>query len=324
MKRFGFLFSSMILLVGMLFAWQSQQADASGLAQQTNTPRGGALYDKWYAVIGKDAPAGNQPIWLRQTTNTLSGADTWRCVSCHGWDYQGKDGAYRSGSNFTGFPGLLDSAKKLSKDEVVASLSGKNDPGHDFSKYMAASDLNDLADFVKNGLIDDNAYINPQTLDVIGGDSANGKKLYDSSCGTCHGQNGDAKNILFEGKQAGLGTLAAIDPWRFLHKTRFGTPGTEMPLHAATSPAWIPQDGRDVLAYVQRNIKTGQETPNPSGALSGHETPSANPGGPANGVFGGFLTAIGAVTTGVGFAVLLGAVLVIIIFLVVWTMRDRK
>lgn len=324
MRRFFVLFCSIIVFAGMLFAWQSQQAAASGLNQQANIPRGGALYDKWYAVIGKDAPAGNQPIWSRQTTNTLSGADTWRCSTCHGWDYQGKDGAYRAGTNYTGFPGLLTSAQKLSKEEVIASLSGKNDPGHDFSTYMASSDLSDLADFIKSGLIDDNQYINQQTLDVIGGDTANGKKLYDSSCGNCHGPDGSAKNISFEGQEVGLGRVGAIDPWRFLHKTRFGTPGTEMPLHAAMSPAWTPQNGRDVLAYVQQSFKTGQETPNPSGALTGHETPAVSPGGPVNGAFGGFLTALGAITTSIGFTILLGTVLVVIIFLVVWTMRDRK
>jgi hypothetical protein len=324
MRRYLVLLSSVFLAAGMLLTWQAQQVKASELNQQGSLARGGALYDKWFAVIGKDAPAGNQPIWARQTTNTLSGADTWRCVSCHGWDYQGKDGAYRSGTNYTGFPGLLAAAQKLSKVEMVAALSGKNDPLHNFAQYMAISDLNDLVDFIKGGLVDDNQFINQQTLDVIGGDTTNGKKLYDGSCGTCHGPTGAAKDIVLDGKEVDLGTVAAIDPWRFLHKPRFGPPGTDMPLHAATSPAWTPQDGRDVLAYVQLNFKTGLETPNPSGALSGHETPAANPGGPVNGVFGGFLTAIGAITTGVGFAVLLGAILVVIIFLVVWTMRDRK
>jgi thiosulfate dehydrogenase len=52
------------------------------------------LYDSWWTVTGTDRPTTDQPLWQTQTTNTRTGADTWRCKECHGWDYQGKDGAY--------------------------------------------------------------------------------------------------------------------------------------------------------------------------------------------------------------------------------------
>jgi len=85
------------------------------------------------------------PIWSRQTTNTLSGQDTWRCVTCHGWDYQGKDGAYRSGSNYTGFPSVYKQVQDMSEDEIVAHLKGSKDLSHDFSAYIDDASLNDLA-----------------------------------------------------------------------------------------------------------------------------------------------------------------------------------
>jgi thiosulfate dehydrogenase len=262
------------------------------------------------------------PLWSRQTTNTLSGPDTWRCVTCHGWDYQGKDGAYRSGGNYTGFPGLLQSSQKLTKEQIIDQLSGKRDPAHDYSKLLAANELSDLADFIKGALVDDNQFINPQTLDVIGGDQANGEKFYKSGCASCHGDDGSKLKIRFEGLDAGLGTLAALDPWRFLHKTRFGTPGTQMPLHATAG--WTAKDGRDVLLYAQVKFKTGQEKPVPGGALIGRENPEASPGGPANTWLTGLLTGLGAIGSTVGFALLIGGVLVGIIFLVVWVMRGRQ
>lgn len=322
MKRVSLLIVLFTVVALGILTRQDQAVQAAGLLQQPDYPRGGALYDKWYAVIGKQPPAGNMPVWARQTTNTLSGPDTWRCVTCHGWDYQGKDGAYRSGTNYTGFPSLLSAAQKLSKEQVIDQLSGKRDPAHDFSKLMVAADLSDLADFVKGALIDDNLFINPQTLDVIGGDMVNGEKLYKATCTSCHGEDGSKLKFRFEGLDAGLGTLATIDPWRFLHKTRYGTPGTQMPV--GSTLGWTPKDGRDVLLYAQARFKSGPSLPTPGGVITGRETPEVKGGGPGNSWFTGLLTGLGAIGTSVGFALLIGGILVAVIFLVVWTMRGRK
>ncbi|MEJ2559031.1 MAG: hypothetical protein P8186_23010, partial [Anaerolineae bacterium] len=89
----------------------------------TAVSRGGLLYDKWWTITGAEEPTTDHPLWATQSTNTASGADTWRCKECHGWDYKGKDGAYGSGSHFTGFPGVYDAQSK-SVDELVAALKG--------------------------------------------------------------------------------------------------------------------------------------------------------------------------------------------------------
>ncbi|MFQ5408280.1 MAG: hypothetical protein ACE5FI_07670, partial [Anaerolineales bacterium] len=65
--------------------------------------RGGLLYDKWWVPLGLDQPEDDHPLWATQDSNTRSGKDTWRCKECHGWDYQGVDGAYGGGSHMTGF-----------------------------------------------------------------------------------------------------------------------------------------------------------------------------------------------------------------------------
>jgi mono/diheme cytochrome c family protein len=285
-------------------------------------PRGAGLYDNWFALLNKEPPAGNMPIWPRQVTNTRSGADTWRCVTCHGWDYQGKEGAYKSGTNFTGFPGVLRAGKEKTKDEIISILSGKNDPAHNFSQYLDQQSLDQLAIFLNAGLIDDSIYIDPISLHVIGGDAANGGKLYNQVCSSCHGTDGAKIVFRFEGQNASLGDLAAIDPWRFLHKTRFGTPGTEMPV--GFDLGWTPQQGRDVLLFAQ---SMPQKIAKPA-ATAVMEQPRVEepgqPGGPARNVFSGIITALTAMAVGLGFNVLIGAALIGIILLLVWVLRGRK
>lgn len=282
--------------------------------------RGAMLYDRWYTVLEQDAPEGDMPLWETQTTNTASGPDTWRCVSCHGWDYQGRDGAYRYGANYTGFPGVYH-ARDKSPDEIVASLQGQGNPQHDFSQYMNEASMNDLAIFITQALIDDNEYIDPQTLEIKGGDAQHGKQLYTQSCAECHGEDGKKIEFRFEGRQAWLGTLAQLDPWRFLHKTRFGTPGTAMTI--GYKLGWTPQDGRDVLLYA-RSFPNNLEFVVPPPSMEGEEASNQDLGGPAKSIFGGVLTALGAVATALGFAVMIGGLLVGIIFLVVWLVRGQN
>src|SRR5680860_1572250 len=93
------------------------------------------------------------PVWARQDSNTRSGADTWRCKECHGWDYQGAEGAYGSGSShFTGLPGVF-GAQDESVADLLAKLTGMTDPDHDFS-VLSDADLADLVSFLQEGRLD--------------------------------------------------------------------------------------------------------------------------------------------------------------------------
>jgi len=322
MKRlialWGFLF---ITLSATLALGQVAPAAASSPGEEPpDLPRGAALYDKWYAVLGVDPPPGNMPLWSRQTSNTRSGPDTWRCVSCHGWDYQGKDGAYRAGNNYTGFPGLM-AVRARSSEEVIAQLSGKRDPQHDFSPYLSPTDQQALTAFLQTGLINDNDYIDPVSLKVLNADSSNGKTLYEQTCASCHGADGAKIAFRFEGTDASLVTLANRDPWRFLHKTRFGTPGTAMPV--GYQLGWKPEQGRDVLRYVQ-SLPTGREGASAPPSMENRPQAPGKTGGPANDTFSGILTALGAMLATLGFNLLVAGILVGIILLLVWALRGRK
>ena len=204
---------------------------------------GGRLYDNWIATLGVDAPAGNQPLWATQTTNTRSGGDTWRCEECHGWDYLGSEGQYGSGSHFTGFPGIL-SAKNKSSEELTAVLKSEN---HDFSSYFNNDQLNALITFMQQ-MQDMSPYINDDG--TINGDAEHGQALYNATCAMCHGSDGNL--IDFEDGEGSeyVGTLANDNPWEVFNKISYGQTRTTMP--PAVTLGWSWQDIADVLAYTQR------------------------------------------------------------------------
>ncbi len=310
----------MSFFVLALFASITGLAFASELSgPRPDLVEGAQLYDKWYAALGVDAPQGDMPLWSRQSSNTRSGAETWRCVECHGWDYKGAQGAYASGSHATGFPGLLEAAAQMSADEIVSSLKGSQESQHDFSAYLPESAMQKVAVFLKEGLIDDSQYINPLSLKVIDGDAAHGKELYEATCATCHGAEGTQIIFRSEGVDETLADVANRDPFRFLHRTRFGVAGTEMPV--GYELGWTPADGRDVLMYAQ-SLTRGKEKAEVTGA--GQGSGESGESRPATNLWTGILTGIGAFFVTFGSALLILTGLLLAGAAVVVALRRRK
>jgi thiosulfate dehydrogenase len=216
------------------------------LPTESPLAEGGRLYDKWWKAIGTEAPTEDQPLWATQATNTRSGADTWRCKECHGWDYKGKDGAYGSGSHYTGFPGVL-AARHKSLDEITAVLSGKTNPDHDFSDVLDEYALKALATFLREGVTDTQAHISADK--TVNGNADRGETLYSDTCVRCHGGDGTVINFKDEAHPEYIGTIANGNPWEFFHKISFGQPGEPMP--SGVNLGWTPQDIADVLTYAQ-------------------------------------------------------------------------
>jgi thiosulfate dehydrogenase len=207
---------------------------------------GGQLYDEWWVVLGVDEPTGDQPLWATQDTNTRSGADTWRCKECHGWDYRGADGAYGSGSHTTGFAGVLD-ASSLSSDELLAWFNGQANPDHDFSAAMGETGMDAMVAFIQQEMTDISSFVDGDGM--VSGDPRNGRDLFGDTCANCHGVDGKTHNFGSEDEPEYVGTLAVDNPWEFFHKASFGQPGEPMPQGRALG--WTMQDIADVLAYAQ-------------------------------------------------------------------------
>ena len=208
---------------------------------------GGRLYDKWWNEdAGATEPSADHALWQLQTSNTRSGSTTSRCKECHGWDYKGKGGAYSSGSHYTGFVGPYQAGATMTKDDLVAVLQGATDYRHDFSSVLSDQALDNLADFLKYGLINDTLYIDYATKTPLNADATNGQTRYEQTCSACHGADG--RLILF-GEDDGVGNIANDNPWEFVHKVRAGQPGTDMP--SAIVSGWGIDDVIDVLGYSQ-------------------------------------------------------------------------
>ncbi len=210
--------------------------------------RGGLLYDKWWTPLGLDAPEEDHPLWSSQTSNTRSGADTWRCKECHGWDYSGTDGAYASGSHFTGFTGIM-SFSGGDANNALAALQGATNADHDFSTVMDEQALIDIALFITEEMMDYSTAIADDKL-ATSSDLSTGETLYQDTCTECHGPEGLAINFKSTvSSPEYVPGLANGNPWEFLHKVRFGHPGSEMP--SAIDNGWTEDEQAAVLAYSQ-------------------------------------------------------------------------
>jgi thiosulfate dehydrogenase len=209
------------------------------------------LYDTWWRVVpGASEPKSDQALWSLQTTNKRKGSVTWRCKECHGWDYKGKDGAYGSGSRYTGFPGVWEVAQKKSAEELAAALRGSTNPKHDFSSVLRPADINDLANFLKSGLVNAMQYVDYKTKKPVSGDAGRGKALY-AACGACHGPDGKNLNFGTEKSPEYVGTIAITNPQEFLHKIRVGQPGSNPPMAGSLVIGWSTNQVVDILAYTQ-------------------------------------------------------------------------
>jgi thiosulfate dehydrogenase len=220
-------------------------AYAQTLPEAPIVSNGGIMYDKWWKALGIDAPEGDMPLWATQDTNTRSGADTWRCKECHGWDYMGVDGAYGSGSHMTGFKGIMDAASMTAED-IVAWLDGTKNADHDFSPYFDDAAMEMMVAFIQNGLQDVSPFINDDKS--ANGDAGAGEVLYEE-CAECHGDDGKAIMFGDESDPEYVGTIANDNPWEFLHKVTNGQPGTHM--IQGREMGWTLEDIVNILTYAQ-------------------------------------------------------------------------
>lgn len=206
---------------------------------------GGRIYDVWWDALGRTRPQDKNQNY--PATGKRTGATTWRCVECHGWDYKGSEGVTAPGGAFearyTGIKGTLAAAGKP-VDVIAKSLRL---PPHNYSADMLRDeDLARVALFVSKGQHDADRFIERRT-GKVNGDPARGAAVFQTICAACHGFDGKALNWGKPDEPAYVGTEAASLPWEVLHKIRNSHPGAAM-INLQAFPLEV---AIDVLAYAQ-------------------------------------------------------------------------
>ncbi len=194
----------------------------SGITQaaevESSIARGGLLYDKWYKVIDADKPTEPHPLYPADKKYAEKPDANWRCKECHGWDYLGVDGAYASGKHSSGITGI----NGTSGQPTAAIVETLNGDAHGYGNLLSDQDMTDLANFVSQGQVDMNPYIDRATK-APKGDAIKGEAYYNTICAKCHGLEGKLpKDMKPFGAQMG-------NPWEVMHKILNGQPAEKMP-----------------------------------------------------------------------------------------------
>lgn len=217
------------------------------------------MYSKWWSndlgvLDPTELPPGDNAAWIATGNTTTKGMQTWRCKSCHGWDYIGNEGQYVDPKHkyYTNIPGILSTAKYTPKTKgnaaaVFAVLDtglmpdGTVIPDHNFGAHLTKIDpLYALTKFVEqvrteadNPLPGSNINGSPTTIVAnihTVANQAEGYRFYNlPTCVTCHGTDG--KQVIINPDKPKephtiTGALRSVGVEEF-HKLRFGQPGTD-------------------------------------------------------------------------------------------------
>jgi thiosulfate dehydrogenase len=246
MKIFTSFIVSLSLATTLTLAYgigQEEQASAKNKNKDA-IKRGAQMYDNWIKLADYQ-PVGNNPLY--PPAGKASGESTWLCAECHGWDYIGKNGSYRSGDHYTGIEGIFAASQK--DETALKNILSDNASQHDFKPYLDAEQLDALILFIKKGLFE-----TASVIDANGrakGNAKQGAAMFAKNCVSCHGKDGNGYD--FEYKQKGIqgiGWLANENPQKALHKIRWGNPGTYMP-SLLFDAKLEDNDAVDILTYAQ-------------------------------------------------------------------------
>ncbi len=244
-RRYRLLASVFVLGATMSASAQPTTEFATGAptdpSSEWTLSAGGRLYDSWWLALGKEPPKSTNPAY--PDAGKATGANTWRCKECHGWDYRGREGDYSTGSHYSGIAGIRNAQGKP-PSSIEKILRDKN---HPYTPDMLSDvDIKRLAEFVSKGQHDTRRAIKGKPGKSTGS-VARGKAVFQTTCAACHGFDGKLLNWGNEKTPEYIGTAANEFPEEFLHKTRNSHPGAAM-INLRAFPL---QDSIDVFAYAQ-------------------------------------------------------------------------
>jgi len=212
---------SHIFIISYIFSCSSISYSHEKNAKAAQISEGGRLYDKWWQEYNLKKPTSTHASY--PSSSKKKGSATWRCKECHGWDYQGNNGAYSKGSHYTGIIGIQNYAGKPINN-IVEILKDSN---HRYDTVMLDKALRKIAVFVSEGQIDAKQFINNKTKKAKG-DIDIGQHVFADKCVRCHGVEGTDINFKDNVEPEDIGTVASKNPWEALHKIYNGHPDSLM------------------------------------------------------------------------------------------------
>lgn len=201
---------------------------------------GGKLYDNLWAVVDTEPPGRRNPSFPGDVE--MAAPETWRCVTCHGWDYKGADGERASLGRRTAFHSLR---HLVSADPGLIIKKIRSAP-HDYpDTALPDFALEIMAQFISRGQYDRDALLDKSGRAT--GDAKRGRDIFEGACMNCHQPDGRADLIGEKGDRSSLGWVARNRPEQALHKIRNGVPGADM-----LAVGFFEDDQiRDLFSYLQ-------------------------------------------------------------------------
>ncbi|MGH1420103.1 MAG: c-type cytochrome [Hyphomicrobiaceae bacterium] len=240
--RANFLF--VLLWVTLFQPWQAGAEEKAAAKTQSGDAAtislGGRLYDNTWAVVGAKVPTGRYGLYPKNPK--VPDVETWRCKSCHGWDYVGRDGhlgQQEIKGRFANLRAVI--GRKTNRIEQYLKYSNHRKLVTPLSK----KELKALALFLSAGQHDLSQIIGPGSK--AKGDPKKGKDIYEGVCSRCHQPDGKAPLYSEEGSGSSLGWLSRHSPARVVHKIRNGVTSADM----LSLRSMELDDIGDLVAYLQ-------------------------------------------------------------------------
>lgn len=201
---------------------------------------GGKLYDNYWAGSGASPPAMRNPAFPSDLT--VSDTDTWRCVSCHGWDYNGAtkaDGSAQQQKQFVGLRHL----QGTDPFNMLELFTRAHPDQNALSSGGLPLDL--LLLFLTVGQYDLENFRPEKSRSQK--NLSRGRDIFEGVCMSCHDPSGKSGFQVTPGMPGSLGWQARNQPKRMIHKIINGVPGESMlALRFMDEPAVA-----DLVAYLK-------------------------------------------------------------------------
>ena len=193
---FALIFLSIVLTPAILLGKQEEVPDSPDVFAAEDTEFGevfvlaigGKLYDNIWTMTATNPPETPNPAFPSDIE--IDSAETWRCVTCHGWDYKGKDGERSKLGKFDAFANIrgIEGAEM----EAVTRRIREAHPEYPNELFEDAI-LEVLALFVSIGQYNRDVFLTRDNVAL--GKVENGRAIFEGACMNCHQYDGKATLI---------------------------------------------------------------------------------------------------------------------------------